>query len=127
MNAKLFLDDRPDLVPLEFTGSNIELAGVRHERYVFNGENYTVRGILDGIEPRGVFMPNQQEGDAAPKVGDYALRYVVLGQTGSFRPWASADAGVSVYVEFWNETESIKQDKAGNSYRDDVEAFEATE
>ena len=126
-NAKLFLDGRPDPVPLEFTGANIELAGIRHERYVFNGEDYTVRGILGGIEPGGVFMPNQQEGDAAPKVGDYALRYVVLGQADSFRPGASADAGVPVYVEFWNETEAIKQDEAGNGYRDDVVAFEATE
>jgi hypothetical protein len=94
---------------------------------VFNGEDYTVRGILGGIEPGGVFMPNQQEGDAAPKVGDYALRYVVLGQADSFRPGASADAGVPVYVEFWNETEAIKEDEAGNGYRDDVVAFEATE
>jgi hypothetical protein len=126
-NAKLFLGGRPDPVPLEFIGSNIELAGVRYERDVFNDEDYTVRGILGGIEPGGVFMPNQQEGYAAPKVGDYALRYVVLGQAESFRPGASADAGMPVYVEFWNETEAIKEDEAGNGYRDDVVAFEATE
>jgi hypothetical protein len=34
---------------------------------------------------------------------------------------------VPVYVEFWNETEAIKEDEAGNGYRDDVVAFEATE
>jgi hypothetical protein len=123
-NAQLFLDGRQ--VPLDFMGEYIEFSGDMYERDVFNGEDYEVQNIIGNIEPAGVFVPNEQENSSVPKVGNYVLGYVILGQADSFRPGASAEAGVPVYVEFWNETETVKEDEAGNGYRDDIIAFEAT-
>jgi len=125
-NAQLFLDGRTDPVPIEFTGYDIKLSGITHARENLNGEDYNVQGNLDGVDPAGVFMTDWNDPDAAPKVGDYALRYIVLGQGNSFISGASPDAGVPVYVEFWNETEAIKEDEAGNGYREDIVAFEAS-
>ena len=126
-NAQLFLDGRSEAVPLEFLGQEIKLAGIRHAREVLNGENYNVRGILGSIQPAGVFQPDWQKLGATPKVGDYALRFIILGPADSFRPGASANAGTPVYVEFWNETEPMKVDESGLGYRDDIVVFEASE
>jgi hypothetical protein len=125
-NRQLFLDGQSDPVPLAFAAQNIFLAGNQFQRETLNDENYNVQGILGGIKPSGVFVPNWRVEGSAPKVGNYALRYIVLGLADSFRPDASSDAGTAVYVEFWNETETVKEDEAGNGYRDDIVAFEAT-
>ena len=125
-NRLLYFVGQSEAVPLEFQGDSIFLAGSRFERETLNGENYDVKGILGGIEPSGVFMPNWNDQSAVPKVGDYALRYIVLGLADSFKPGVSENVGGAVYVEFWNETETIKEDESGNGYRDDIVAFEAT-
>lgn len=126
-NAQLFMDGRAEAVPLEFVGQAIMLAGSQYEREDFNGELYDRQVIMGDIDPSGVFVPNWEDESAAPKVGDYALRYIVLGQVDSFIAGPSGDAGVPIYVEFWNETEPVKEDEAGNGYRTDIVAFEATE
>jgi hypothetical protein len=126
-NAHLFLDGQPVPVPLEFLGQDIKLAGIRHSRETLNGEDYAVRQISGGVEPAGVYIPNWQAGGATPKIGDYALHYVILGPSGSFLPDGSGAAGTPVFVEFWNEREKIKEDENGVRYRDDTVSFEAVE
>lgn len=123
-NEELFMDDRP--VPLEFIDQNILFSGDLYAQEPFNDEDYGTQGIIADVEPAGVFRLNGSEDGSVPKVDDYVLRYIVLGPADSFLPGAPANAGVPVYVEFWNETEEIKQDEAGNGYRDDFIAFEAT-
>jgi hypothetical protein len=124
-NDQLFFDGRPEPVAVTPLGYDLELDGIRHAREGLNGVDYDVVGILGGVDPAGVFLPDWRIEGSAPRVGDYALRYIVLGQADSFRPSATAEAGPAVYVEFWNETEAIKEDEAGNGYRNDTVAIEA--
>ena len=118
VNGKLFLDGRP--VPLKFSGKNINLAGTMFERYVLNDEVYDKQSISGNFEPTGVYL---SKGDS-PKIEDYALRYIILGPSQSFEPGGAAKVGPPVYVEFWNETEPVKEDESGNGYRNDKVVFE---
>jgi hypothetical protein len=122
VNAELFLDGDP--VPLSLSGDEIELAGTRFEPYVLNDENYKQQSFNGKFEPSGVFLQIQKSDGASPKIGDYGLRYIILGPSESFEPGGSARSGPPVYVEFWNETEPMKEDEAGNGYRDDIVVFE---
>jgi hypothetical protein len=121
-NAELFLDNNP--VPLGFSGGEIELAGTRFEPYALNDEDFKQQSFNGNFEPSGVYLQIQTSDGASPKIGDYALRYIILGPSESFEPGGSARSGPPVYVEFWNETEPVKEDEAGNGYRDDIVVFE---
>jgi hypothetical protein len=124
-NAQLFMDGRP--VPLTFLGQDIELAGTRFvEEKTLTVKNTTFREFLGMFAHRASLLPVGQMMVPPPKVGDYALHFVILGSADSFRPGASQDASVPVHVEFWNETEEIKMVEGG-AYRDDIVVFDATE
>jgi hypothetical protein len=117
----LRLDDYVESVALEIIDDSIILSGVRHKRYKLNDEGYNIQEFLGDFEPRGVFVPERDV-----MVGEYSLRRIALGGKDSFMSDASEGFETAVDVEFWNESEEIKMDEAGNGYRTDQLTFEVT-
>ncbi|WP_144055528.1 tetratricopeptide repeat protein [Octadecabacter antarcticus] len=117
----LRLDDYLESVALEIIDDSIILSGVRHERYKLNDEGYNIQEFVGDFEPRGVFEPESEI-----TVGEYSLRRISLGGKDGFMPATSEGFEPAVYVEFWNESEEIKMDEAGNGYRADQLRFEVT-
>ena len=117
----LRLDDYLDSEALELIDDSIILSGVRHERYKLNDEGYNIQEFLGDFDPRGAFVPERNI-----MVGEYSLHRIMLGGKDSFMPDASDGFQPAVDAEFWNGSEEIKMDEAGNGYVADQLTFEVT-
>lgn len=117
----LRLDDYLESEALEIIDDSVVLSGVRYERYKLNDEGYNIQEFVGDFEPRGVFVPERDI-----MIGEYSLRRISLAGRDRFMPDASEGFQPAVDVEFWNESEEIKMDEAGNGYRADHLTFEVT-
>lgn len=121
-NGTFLLDGEP--VPLDFVGSNLVLSDVEHERFrLWEHVPGTKTFALD-FDPYGSYVPLHSGVGDPVMVGDYALKHILLGAPEDFGP--DAPYGPPIIAEFWNETEEIKRNEAGNAYRDDTIEFQIT-